>query len=62
MILTGEETIEKWDELWNRIKTLDDYYSRSLLCYLMGFCKYDEHFLEGVESGLATYSKEKGGS
>lgn len=57
-----EETTEKYDELWNRMKTLDDTDSRSLLCYLMGFCKSNEHFLAGVESGLAEYSREGGGS
>ena len=52
-----EDTTEKYDELWNRVKALDDRYAQQLLCYLMGFCKHDEHFLKGVEAGLALYEE-----
>ena len=57
-----EKTTEKYDELWNGVQALDSTSTRLLLCYLMGYCKSDEHFLAGVESRLAEYSREKGGS
>ena len=50
---------EKYAKLWNRVLTLDDNSARGLLCYLMGYCMHNEHFLKGVASGLPLYSTTK---
>ena len=42
----------KCDKLWDRIITFTTADKASLLHYLMGYCGYDEHFLNGVESGI----------
>ena len=60
-----DKTTEKYDELKygelsDRVMALDDTHARSLLFYLIGFCKYDDHFLTGVESGLVEYSRVEG--
>lgn len=54
-----EETTTKYDELWGRVRALDNSRTRELLCYLMGFCKHDEHFLAGVATGLPIYEQEQ---
>ena len=53
------EMTEKYDELWDRVLALDYSPSRALLCFLMGFCKDDKHFLVGVRAGLVLYSPTK---
>ena len=53
--MPAEETTERYAKLWDRVKALDNDASRGLLCYVMGYCKHNEHFLEGVTSGLPEY-------
>lgn len=47
--------MKNYDELWKEVKAIDDNISRRLLCYLMGYCQSNKHFLKGVEAGLVTY-------
>ena len=49
-------TTDKYDKLSDRVLALNYSSARALLCFLMGYCEHDEHFLAGVESGLALYS------
>jgi len=51
-----QEATEKYDNLWDKVRNLDDSSFRTLLCFLMGFCKHNDQFLRGVEWGLATYN------
>lgn len=46
------EAPANYDNLWNRVLVLNYSHSRALLCFLMGYCYKDEHFLKGVEDGL----------